>query len=42
MMEGEIRGRSWLPLQSSIALPWGATLGLGHSFQIGYDDILLD
>ena len=42
MMEGEIRGRSWLHLQSSIALPWGAVLGSGYSFKIGYDDILLD
>ena len=27
MMEGEIRGRSWLHSQSSIALPWGPFWG---------------
>ena len=33
MMEGEIRGRSWLHLHSSIALPWGPIWGRDTHFR---------
>ena len=42
MMEGEIRGRSWLHSQSFHCASMGAVLGSGYSFKISYDDILLD
>ena len=42
MMEGEIRGRSWLHLQFFHCASMGTDLGSGYSFKIGYDDILLD